>query len=121
LDRLANDRFWAEANPSQFPVDANIANAQRKVINNKIYGADATNSPTINQSSPHRRTGMNPMVVDEDCASHTMQKALVRTRVHRGRRARGLSQDQDLNDPRVIGHVSVTVQKIEILEAPVTH
>jgi len=37
----------AEAGPSQFPVDANIANAQRKVINNKIYDADATNSPTI--------------------------------------------------------------------------
>jgi hypothetical protein len=32
----------------------------RKVIGNKIYEADPTNSPTINQSSPHRRTGQEP-------------------------------------------------------------
>jgi hypothetical protein len=32
----------------------------RKVISNKIYEADPTNSPTINQRSPHRRTGQEP-------------------------------------------------------------
>jgi hypothetical protein len=47
----------AEAGPSEFPVDANTANAQRKVAN----------SPTINQSFRIDVRGENPMVVEEHC------------------------------------------------------
>jgi hypothetical protein len=56
----AEGRTWPEAGPSQFPVDPHTANVQKKVNNNKIYEADPTNLPTINQSSPHQGMGQEP-------------------------------------------------------------
>src|SRR6266700_3259546 len=55
------------AGPSEFPVDTNTAKCSgndmkcsEESYQQQIYEADPTNSPTINQSSPHRRTGHEP-------------------------------------------------------------